>query len=107
MQSVPLKDLREELLCVNGIGPETADSILLYALGKPSFVVDAYTRRVFSRHGFIKDDDDYQFVQQFFMERLPLDKNIYNEYHALIVRLAKEFCFKKRNKCGKCLLNNH
>jgi endonuclease III related protein len=107
MRRQSLRVLREELLCVNGIGPETADSILLYALDKPSFVVDAYTKRVFSRHSFIKETDDYQFVQRFFMERLPADKNIYNEYHALIVKLAKEFCSKRKSKCGECVLKNN
>jgi len=106
MRKAPGEALRKELLAVNGIGPETADSILLYALGKPFFVVDAYTKRIFSRHGFINETDDYSKVQRFFMERLPKDKNIYNEYHALIVKLAKEFCSKKKSKCTECVLRD-
>jgi len=96
--------LRDEVLAVKGIGPETADSILLYALGCPTFVVDAYTKRIFSRHGFFAEDADYHDVQKFFMDRLPKDVQLYNEYHALIVRLAKDRCLKKAGKCGICML---
>ncbi len=93
--------LRRELLAVNGIGPETCDSILLYAFQKPVFVVDAYTKRIFSRHGFFREEATYDEVQQFFMTKLPKDTKLYNEYHALIVRLGKEFC-KKRPSCKMC-----
>lgn len=93
--------LREKLLSVNGIGPETVDSILLYAAGYPIFVVDAYTKRIFSRHGFISPDAGYQQVQTLFMENLPRDPVLYNEYHALIVRVGKELC-KKRPLCRHC-----
>lgn len=96
--------LRREVLAVNGVGPETADSILLYALGCPTFVVDAYTKRIFSRHGFFAEDADYHDVRSFFMERLPVDVQLYNEYHALIVRLAKDRCMKKAGICELCVL---
>jgi endonuclease-3 related protein len=104
MKAVDCGVLREEVLAVNGIGPETADSILLYALGCPTFVVDAYTKRVFSRHGFFPDTADYHEVQKYFTDRLPKDVQLYNEYHALIVRLAKDRCLKKAGKCELCLL---
>jgi endonuclease-3 related protein len=96
--------LREELLEVNGIGPETADSILLYAGNMPFFVVDAYTKRIFSRHGFIPADADYHQVQKLFMDSLPRSTRLYNEYHALIVRLGKEYCRKKTPLCETCPL---
>jgi endonuclease-3 related protein len=97
-------DLRKELLAVNGIGPETADSILLYAANKPVFVVDAYTKRMFSRHGFIKADATYDQAQHFFVNNLPKDKRLFNEYHALIVELGKNIC-KTKPKCEICPLN--
>jgi endonuclease-3 related protein len=93
--------LRAALLGVNGIGPETCDSIMLYALGKPVFVVDAYTKRVFSRHGLVKKDDTYHDVQRRFTGNLPRDPKLYNEYHALIVRLAKEHC-RVKPLCSSC-----
>ncbi len=96
--------LREEILAIKGIGPETADSILLYALDCPVFVVDAYTKRIFSRHGFFPETSDYHAVQRFFMERLPADARLYNEFHALIVRLAKDRCLKRAGLCELCLL---
>lgn len=95
--------LRGELLALDGIGPETADSILLYALGKPVFVIDAYTRRVFSRHGFLSEKHGYSDWQEFFEGSLPRDVSLYNEYHALIVKLAKTFC-RKRPNCDECPL---
>ncbi len=97
-------ELREELLSVPGIGQETADSIMLYALDMPVFVVDAYTKRIFSRHGFFPPDSDYHEVQKLFMDCLPKDVKLYNEYHALIVRLAKERCAKKAGECEICIL---
>lgn len=96
--------LRRELLAVNGIGPETADSILLYAGNKPLFVVDAYTKRVFSRHGIVSREASYDQVQRLFMDSLPRDARLYNEYHALIVRLGKERCKKGRPRCEGCPL---
>ncbi|MBU0503541.1 MAG: hypothetical protein ABH882_04425 [Candidatus Omnitrophota bacterium] len=96
--------LRQGLLSVNGIGPETADSILLYALSKPVFVIDAYTKRVFSRHGFILGDCDYHIAQDLFSKNLRNEVKLFNEYHALIVKLGKEFCLKNNPKCGICPL---
>ncbi len=104
MLALPPARLREELLAVKGIGPETADSILLYAAGHPFFVVDAYTRRIFSRHGFVMETDSYAALQEFFSARLPADADLYGEYHALIVRLGKEYCRARRPRCGECPL---
>jgi endonuclease-3 related protein len=96
-------NLREKLLGVRGIGPETADSILLYAAKKPTFVVDAYTYRVLSRHGLIPEESTYGEMQEVFMDSLPKDAQLFNEYHALIVRLGKEWC-KKNPICEGCPL---
>ena len=95
---------RESLLSVKGIGPETADSILLYAGGHPLFVVDTYTHRIFSRHNLVPDDCDYQSLQDLFMDNLPHDSQLFNEYHALIVKTAKQFCKKNKPLCEKCPL---
>jgi len=95
--------LRKKLLNVNGMGPETVDSILLYAAGYPIFVVDAYTKRIFSRHSFIPPDAGYQQVQSLFMETLPRDPVLFNEYHALIVRVGKDLC-RKNPLCSLCPL---
>lgn len=97
-----LHDLRPKLLSVRGIGPETADSILCYALGKQSFVVDAYTFRMFSRHGLIPEQTDYHEVQEIIQDALPPTVQDYNEFHALIVRASKEWCSKSRPKCTAC-----
>lgn len=105
MTKDPLRTLRKKVLSVNGIGPETADSILLYALGKPVFVVDAYTRRIFYRHSLIPRDSEYHLIQDLFMTTLPRDLQLFNEYHALIVKLGKDFC-KKKPLCEICPLNN-
>jgi endonuclease-3 related protein len=99
-----VEGLRPALLEVSGIGPETADSILLYALGLPSFVVDAYTRRILGRHGLIPEDIGYGELRDFFMDVLPPDTALYNEYHALIVRTGKNWCAKKAGKCASCPL---
>jgi len=99
----PLKGLRQKLLDVKGIGPETADSILLYGLGKPIFVVDAYTKRILSRHGIIPEKATYEEIQNLFMDHLPLDEKLFNEYHALLVHLGKAVC-KKKPKCESCPL---
>ena len=96
--------LRKALLGVNGIGPETCDSIMLYALGGKIFVVDAYTKRVFSRHGFFKEESDYHDIQRYFMDNLPRSRRLYNEYHALIVRVAKEHC-RAKPICEGCPLS--
>lgn len=94
--------LRSRLLAVNGIGPETADSILLYALGKKIFVIDAYTKRILTRHGLIGEDAGYDEAQSLFMRHLPSRADIFNEYHALLVRLGKDFCLKNRPRCEEC-----
>ena len=96
--------LRRQLLCVNGVGPETADSILLYSLNKPVFVVDAYTRRILSRHSLLKEDSSYEEAQNLFMQNLEKDVKLFNEYHALLVKLGKEFCLKNKPKCEMCPL---
>lgn len=97
------KVLREKLLRVKGIGPETADSILLYALDKPSFVIDAYTKRIFSRHGLALADEAYESWQKIFVMALPEELNLYNDYHAQIVRVGKDYC-RKVPRCGRCPL---
>ncbi len=103
MRQEPLWPMREKLLAVYGIGPETADSILLYALEKPIFVVDAYTRRILSRHGLAAENMSYDQIQRLFMEHLPTDVPLYNEYHALIVYTGKDFCRSKPG-CQGCPL---
>ena len=105
MKKEPLEGLRKRLLEVKGIGQETADSILLYALGKPMFVIDAYTQRVLSRHGLIPEKAPYEEVQKVFMKHLPPDVRLFNEYHALIVHVAKTVC-KKTPKCDICPLRD-
>jgi endonuclease-3 related protein len=96
--------LRRQLLAVNGIGPETADSILLYALDKPIFVVDAYTRRILIKHRLIKEKAAYEEIQNLFMQCLKKDIKLFNEYHALLVKLGKDFCLKNKPKCSTCPL---
>jgi endonuclease-3 related protein len=95
--------LRQQLLKVYGIGPETADSILLYAANKPIFVIDAYTRRIISRLGLAAEKDDYDVYQTLFMDALPRDAELFNEYHALLVRAGKEAC-RKQPLCERCCL---
>ena len=97
-------DLRRELLAVYGIGEETADSILLYAGNKPVFVIDAYTRRIIDRLGMSPERQSYADYQALFMAHLPADSHLFNEYHALFVKLAKEVC-RTRPLCGDCCLN--
>ncbi len=105
MSQTDHRELRKLLLSVKGIGPETADSILLYALNKPVFVVDAYTRRIFSRHGLIQEKADYAEVQDIFMRNLKDSVRMFNEYHALLVKLGKDYCRKQDPKCGICPLH--
>lgn len=100
----PMRKLRSELLSLHGIGPETADSILLYAAGKPIFVVDAYTRRILARHSLISSDATYDQIQKLFMDRLSRSAPLYNEYHALLVVLGKEYCRLSSPRCSECPL---
>lgn len=97
--------LREVLLSVNGIGPETADSILLYAAGRPVFVVDAYTRRFMMRHGWIGSGATYDDIACVFVAGLPRRVALYNEYHALIVALGKDLC-RPKPRCAECPLRS-
>lgn len=96
--------LRNELLAVHGVGPETCDAILLYAGGKPSFVVDSYTRRLFYRLGHLREAAGYDETRRLFMENLAPDAVLFNEYHALIVEQCKQFC-RKTPRCSACPLN--
>lgn len=104
MGSIETKTLREQLLSIKGVGPETADSILLYAFNRPMFVVDAYTKRIFERLRLIKPSDDYHQIQSLFMDNLAPDVDLFNEYHALIVELGKKVC-NKRPLCSQCVLS--
>jgi endonuclease-3 related protein len=99
----PLPALRAELLEIPGIGPETADAIALYAAGRPIFVVDAYTRRILARHRLVSPDADYAAVQTFVMTHLPHDPALFNELHALLVRVGKEYC-RPQPRCAICPL---
>lgn len=96
--------LREKLLSVNGIGRETADCIVLYAAEKPIFVVDAYTRRIGSRHGLFPPTADYEHMRTFFTQHIPENTRVYNEYHALIVTVGNRWCNKKPD-CQHCPLS--
>lgn len=96
--------LRKELLAIKGIGPETADSILLYALGKRVFVIDAYTRRILSRHNITDIHDSYDNIQKTIQQNLPPSTKLYNEFHALLVRTGKEYCKKNDPLCSACPL---
>jgi endonuclease-3 related protein len=101
--SLDTPTLRKELLSWKGIGPETADSILLYAGGRPVFVIDAYTRRFLSRHGLCNEKASYNDLAQLFTNHLPNNAQLFNEYHALIVQLGKNHC-KTKPKCTGCPL---
>ena len=103
MNGRPTGELRSELLAVYGIGEETADDILLYALNRPIFVIDAFTRRIFQRLGLCQQDSRYSDVQQMFHDRLPRDATLFNEYHALIVRHGNTTC-RKTPDCANCPL---
>jgi endonuclease-3 related protein len=104
MFRTPADDLRIELLAIKGIGRETCDSILLYAGNIPSFVVDAYTIRLFTRLGMLSGSPGYEQTRSFFMSNLPTDTGLYNEFHALIVQHCKHFC-RKDPRCGGCPLS--
>ena len=101
---LPTRALRDWLLGVHGIGKETADSILLYAFDRPVFVVDAYTIRIFRRHHLIDETSDYDQVQTYIHENLEPEAQTYNEFHALLVRVGKEYCQRKHPRCENCPL---
>lgn len=103
LDRIDTASLREELISIKGIGPETADSILLYAFDREIFVIDAYTARITARHHLIEPGADYEQLQYLFESNLPADIQLYNEYHALLVRLGKQFC-KPKPKCAECPL---
>ncbi len=103
LRKMPTRELRAALLSVHGIGPETADDILLYAFDRPVFVVDAYTRRIFSRLGVIEGTETYEAIRKFFEDALGPDAAVFNEYHALIVNHGKEVC-RRRPRCQVCCL---
>ena len=105
LENVSTSQLREELLNVKGIGPETADSILLYAFHRPVFVVDAYTARIMSRHFLVEQGTDYHQLQDLFQSALEPDEKLFNEYHALLVRLGKDFC-RPTALCEQCPLKD-
>ena len=104
LEGVGTDQLRAELLAIKGIGPETADSILLYAFNRPVFVVDAYTARIVTRHRLIEPGADYEQLRELFQFNLPPDTQLFNEYHALLVRVGKNWCRPKPN-CADCPLN--
>jgi len=101
----PVGTLREELLSINGIGRETADSIILYAAGLCSFVVDAYTYRILLRHGLIGPEDDYEAIKELFESSLPQDVELWNDYHAQLVAVGKQYC-RPRARCEGCPLES-
>ncbi|MDO5674233.1 MAG: endonuclease III domain-containing protein [bacterium] len=103
--SLPQDELRRQLLAVKGIGPETADSIMLYAAAQPIFVVDTYTHRILLRHDLIDEDTDYHTLQELFMNSFPPDVDQYGEFHALLVRTGNQFCKKTNPRCDICPLN--
>ena len=101
----PASTLREQLLSVKGIGPETADSMALYAAAKPIFVVDTYTHRILLRHEIISEEYGYFEIQEMFMDNLNEDARLFNEFHALLVQVGKHFCKKSKPKCAQCPLS--
>jgi len=103
LESLDTDQLRAELLAIKGVGRETADSILLYAFDREIFVVDAYTARVAIRHGLIEPEADYEQLRDLFQSNLPPEAKMFNEYHALLVRVGKEFC-KPKARCAGCPL---
>lgn len=106
MFRAPTAMLREQLLSVHGIGPETADAILLYAGNHPVFVVDAYARRILERHQLAEPHHGYEYLRQFFENNLPADPALYNEFHALIVHAGKHCCRAKNPRCSECALRS-
>jgi endonuclease III related protein len=106
MKKEDMNSLREKLLQIKGIGPETADSILLYALEKPAFVIDAYTKRVLSKHGIMDYNKPYEEFQELFLSRLNRDVKMFNEYHALFVKVGKTYCRRRKPLCDECPLSD-
>jgi endonuclease-3 related protein len=104
MKTEDTRSIRKKLLNINGIGPETADSILLYALEKPVFVIDAYTKRVLTRHKLVSEKAPYHEIQEMFHKSLSKNTALFNEYHALFVKLGKDFC-KPKPQCRRCPLD--
>ncbi len=104
--SLGLYEARKELLEINGLGKETIDSMLLYAGNLPIFVVDAYTYRILNRHYIVPEEATYDEIQAVFMENLPHDVRLFNEFHALLVACGKNFCKKKTLLCDSCPLNS-
>lgn len=104
--SQTLHEVRNKLLNIKGIGPETADSILLYAASFPSFVIDAYTFRIFTRMGLYTGKKDYLKLQEFITENLERDIDLYGDYHAQLVELGKRYCRNRRPRCNSCPLND-
>jgi endonuclease-3 related protein len=104
--SRPPDRLRQELLGLHGLGPETVDAILLYAVGKPFFVADAYSRRVLARHGLVPPRAGYAVVQEFVHRSLPPDPEMFNEFHALLVEVGKHYCRRRQALCGECPLQD-
>ena len=102
----PTDKLRHSLLKVHGVGPETADVVILYAFNRPVFVIDAYTKRIFSRLGMVEKNADYESLRAYFEENLELNAAIFGAYHAHIVEHAKNVC-KKQPNCEKCVLNKN
>ena len=98
--------LRQRLLQIKGVGQETADAIILYAAQKPIFVIDVYTRRIFERLGYFKEPVSYRAMQEFFMNHLPLDTALFNEYHAQIDALGHHLCLKRKPLCQECPLRD-
>jgi endonuclease-3 related protein len=103
LSGLPLPQLRQALLSVKGVGPETADDILLYAFGQPVFVIDAYTRRILARLGLARGDEGYESLRRSVESSLPADPGLFGEYHALLVAHAKAVC-RPRPLCGECCL---
>ena len=106
MFATPAETLREELLELKGLGPETVDAILLYAGDKPFFVADAYTRRILARHGMLAQDATYAEAQDFIHHRLRRDSKVYNEFHALMVEVGKRYCGRNQARCEECPLRS-
>lgn len=104
MFRTPTPRLREQLLGIHGIGPETADSVLLYAGNHTVFVVDAYTRRILKRHGLTHGKESYEELRGMFERSLPKDASLFNEYHALVVHTGKEYCRSREALCANCAL---